>query len=189
MGFKSEKITGDGTVQVAFSNSSILESVINSLVAYNFNGTEEQFIVLFDGVAAITENVPANGSFRIPDKVNVPLDTDVTVSAVAGVDVTISYFQQAVDVASANTATQQAVIDSGTSATEASSSAQNASDSEIAAKASEDLAAAYAAGVNVPAVLPEDKNKVLTVKSDGSGYELKASAGGGIATQMKYGAL
>jgi len=126
MAFKSAKIIGDGTAQSAVVNSLTLESVINSLVAYNATSTEASFSLLIDGAIVVTEKVPANGNFRIPDKLNLPVNTTLTVNASAGVDVTISYFQQAIDTAAALTVIQSTLQDAVDAAAASAILAENA---------------------------------------------------------------
>jgi hypothetical protein len=97
MAFNNIKVVGDGTAQTVLTNSSNLEGVITNLVAYNGTGGALSFSLLVDGTSVITESVPANGSYRLTDKVNVPVNTVLTINAATGVDVTISSYQAAID--------------------------------------------------------------------------------------------
>ena len=106
MGFLVNKITGNGTAQVAVTNDVTLEAVVNSLVAYNSTGGALTFSVLVDGSTIFTESVAANSSYRIPDKVNLSASKVLSVNAATGVSVTVSYLQQAIDVAGALSAAQ-----------------------------------------------------------------------------------
>ena len=101
MGFLVNKITGNGTTQTAITNDATLEAVVNSLVAYNTTGGALTFSVLIDGSVIFTERVSANSSYRIPDKINLSAAKVLSVNAATGVNVTISYLQQAIDVAGA----------------------------------------------------------------------------------------
>ena len=111
MGFLVNKITGNGTAQVAVTNDATLEAVVNSLVAYNTTAGALDFSVLIDDSVVFTESVDANGTFRIPDKINLGANGVLKVNADTGVDVTVSYLQQAIDVAGALSAAQQAAQD------------------------------------------------------------------------------
>ena len=82
--------------------------------------------MLIDGVIVVTEEVPANGNFRIPDKLNLPVNTTLTVNASAGVSVTISYFQQAIDTAAALTVIQSTLQDAVDAAAASAILAENA---------------------------------------------------------------
>lgn len=106
MGFLINKITGNGTAQVAVTNDATLEAVVNSLVAYNSTGGVLTFSVLVDGSTIFTESVSANSSYRIPDKINLSASKVLSVNAATGVSVTVSYLQQAIDVAGALNAAQ-----------------------------------------------------------------------------------
>lgn len=108
MGFLVNKITGDGTNQTAITNDATLEAVVNSLVAHNTTGGALNFSVLIDGTTIFTESVNANGTFRIPDKINLGASSVLAVNAATGVNVTVSYLQQALDVAGALSAVQLA---------------------------------------------------------------------------------
>ena len=108
MGFLVNKITGNGTAQVAVTNDATLEAVVNSLVAYNTTAGALDFSVLIDDSVVFTESVDANGTFRIPDKINLGANGVLKVNADTGVDVTVSYLQQAIDVAGALSTAQLA---------------------------------------------------------------------------------
>ena len=108
MGFLVNKITGNGTAQVAVTNDATLEAVVNSLVAYNTTAGALDFSVLIDDSVVFTESVDANGTFRIPDKINLGANGVLKVNANTGVDVTVSYLQQAIDVAGALSTAQLA---------------------------------------------------------------------------------
>ena len=49
MGFLVNKITGDGTAQIAITNDATLEAVVNSLVAYNTTKSGLNFTVSING--------------------------------------------------------------------------------------------------------------------------------------------
>ena len=127
MAFNNIKIVGDGTAKVAVTNTTVLESVVNSLVAYNTTGSGANFSLLIGGVEVVKELVAANDNFRIPDKLNIPANTILTVNADTGVTVTVSYFQQAIDVAAALSSVQQSVTDAQQSVTDAQQSVTDAS--------------------------------------------------------------
>lgn len=114
MGFLVNKITGDGTNQTAITNDVTLEAVVNSLVAHNTTGGALNFSVLIDGTTIFTESVNANGTFRIPDKINLGASSVLAVNAAIGVNVTVSYLQQAIDVAGALSAAQTIVANADT---------------------------------------------------------------------------
>jgi hypothetical protein len=106
MAFKNIKIVGDGLAQTVLTNSATLEGVVTNLVAYNGTAGALSFSLLIGGVSVITESVPANDSYRLPDKINVPVSGVLTINAATGVDVTISSYQAAIDTAAALTAAQ-----------------------------------------------------------------------------------
>ena len=116
MGFLVNKITGNSTAQTAVTNDATLEAVVNSLVAYNTTAGALSFSVLIDDSVVFTESVDANGTFRIPDKINLGANGVLKVNADIGVDVTVSYLQQAVDTAGALSVAQQAAQDASDSA-------------------------------------------------------------------------
>lgn len=130
MGFLVNKIIGDGTNQTAITNDATLEAVVNSLVAHNTTGGALKFSVLIDGTTIFTESVNANGTFRIPDKINLGASSVLAVNAAIGVNVTVSYLQQAIDVAGALSAAQTIVANADTAfqtyLTQASSDAARA---------------------------------------------------------------
>ena len=101
MGFLVKKITGDGTTQIAITNDATLEAVVNSLVAYNTTGGALSFTVSINGSTIFSESVNANGTFRLPDKINLGAVSTLEVNAPIGLNVTVSYLQQAIDVAGA----------------------------------------------------------------------------------------
>ena len=101
MGFLVNKITGDGTTQIAITNDATLEAVVNSLVAYNTTDGALNFTVSINGSIIFSESVNANGTFRLPDKINLGAVSTLEVNAPIGLNVTVSYLQQAIDVAGA----------------------------------------------------------------------------------------
>ena len=101
MGFLVNKITGNGTAQTVITNDVTLEAVVNSLVAFNTTGGALSFSLLVNDSVIFTERVAANSTFRIPDKINLGTASTLKVSSATGLDVTISYLQQAIDVAGA----------------------------------------------------------------------------------------
>lgn len=137
MAFNSIKIIGNGTAQQAINNSSTLEAVVNSLVAYNTTGGTLTFNLLINGVTFVTESINANSSFRIPDKLNVPANSILTVNAPTGISVSVSYFQQAIDPAATLTVVQQLAADAAASATSAADTYDAFDDRYLGAKASD----------------------------------------------------
>ena len=111
MGFLVNKITGNGTAQTVITNDATLEAVVNSLVAFNTTGGALSFSLLVNDSVIFTESVAANSTFRIPDKINLGAASTLKVSSATGLDVTVSYLQQAIDVASALSAAQIAAQD------------------------------------------------------------------------------
>ena len=111
MGFLVNKITGNGTAQTAVTNGATLEAVVNSLVAFNTTGGALSFSLLVNDSVIFTESVAANSTFRIPDKINLGAASTLKVSSATGLDVTVSYLQQAIDVAGALSAAQIAAQD------------------------------------------------------------------------------
>ena len=111
MGFLVNKITGNGTAQTAITNDATLEAVVNSLVAFNTTGGALSFSLLVNDSVIFTESVAANSTFRIPDKINLGAASTLKVSSATGLDVTVSYLQQAIDVAGALSAAQIAAQD------------------------------------------------------------------------------
>ena len=106
MGFLVNKITGDGTTQIAITNDATLEAVVNSLVAYNTTGSELNFTVSINGSVIFSESVSANSTYRLPDKINLGAINTLEVNAPIGLNVTVSYLQQAIDVVGALNAAQ-----------------------------------------------------------------------------------
>ena len=111
MGFLVNKITGNGTPQTVVTNDATLEAVVNSLVAFNTTGGALSFSLLVNDSVIFTESVAANSTFRIPDKINLGAASTLKVSSATGLDVTVSYLQQAIDVAGALSAAQIAAQD------------------------------------------------------------------------------
>ena len=111
MGFLVNKITGNGTAQTAITNDATLEAVVNSLVAFNTTGGALSFSLLVNDSVIFTESVAANSTFRIPDKINLGAASTLKVSSATGLNVTVSYLQQAIDVAGALSAAQIAAKD------------------------------------------------------------------------------
>ena len=111
MGFLVNKITGNGTAQTAITNDATLEAVVNSLVAFNTTGGALSFSLLVNDSVIFTESVAANSTFRIPDKVNLGAASTLKVNSATGLNVTVSYLQQAIDVAGALSAAQIAAQD------------------------------------------------------------------------------
>ena len=111
MAFNNIKIVGDGTAQIAVTNTDILEAVSTGLIAYNTTDGVLSFTLLIDGVVIITEEVAATSSYRLPDKVNIPVNTVLTINAPIGVDITLSSYQSPIDTLVALTSVQQAVQD------------------------------------------------------------------------------
>jgi hypothetical protein len=107
MAFNYSKVVGNDTAQDVVINSSNTESVVHNLVAYNTTGGALSFSLLIDGTEIINESVDANGSYRLPDKINVPATATLAINAPTGVSVTVSYLQQAIDVNAALTVAQQ----------------------------------------------------------------------------------
>ena len=111
MGFLVNKITGNGTAQTVITNDATLEAVVNSLVAFNTTGGALSFSLLVNDSVIFTESVAANSTFRIPDKINLGAASTLKVSSATGLNVTVSYLQQAIDVAGALSAAQIAAQD------------------------------------------------------------------------------
>ena len=111
MGFLVNKITGNGTAQTVITNDATLEAVVNSLVAFNTTGGALSFSLLVNDSVIFTEKVAANSTFRIPDKINLGAASTLKVSSATGLNVTVSYLQQAIDVAGALSAAQIAAQD------------------------------------------------------------------------------
>ena len=111
MGFLVNKITGNGTAQTVITNDTTLEAVVNSLVAFNTTGGALSFSLIVNDSVIFTESVAANSTFRIPDKINLGAASTLKVSSATGLNVTVSYLQQAIDVAGALSAAQIAAQD------------------------------------------------------------------------------
>lgn len=107
MGFLVNKITGNGTAQTAITNDATVEAVVNSLVAYNTTSSGLNFTISINGSTIFSERVGANSTYRIPDKINLGAVSTLEVNAPAGLNVTVSYLQQAVDVVGALSAVQE----------------------------------------------------------------------------------
>ena len=137
MAFLNTKITGNGLAQTAITNDAILEAVVNSLVAFNTTGGALNFSVLINDSVLFTESVAANDTFRIPDKINVGASSTFKVTADTGVDVSVSYLQQAIDTAGALSAAQIASQAAQTAATSAATSYDNFDDRYLGSKATD----------------------------------------------------
>ena len=111
MGFLVNKVTGNGTAQTVITNDATLEAVVNSLVAFNTTGGVLSFSLLVNDSVIFTESVAANSTFRIPDKINLGAASTLKVNSATGLNVTVSYLQQAIDVAGALSAAQIAAQD------------------------------------------------------------------------------
>lgn len=111
MGFKLVKINGGSTGATVQANDATIEAVVSNFVAYNSGGTAATFTLYSDGVQILSESVDANGSYRLPDKFNIPATTALTIDTDATVTATISVYVGVLDVPGALTAAQQAAQD------------------------------------------------------------------------------
>lgn len=111
MGFKLVKINGGSTAGVVQANDATKEAVVSNFVAYNSGGTAETFTLYSDAVEILSESVDAGGSYRLPDKFNIPATTTLTITTGTNVTATISVYENVVDTAGATTVAQQAAID------------------------------------------------------------------------------
>ena len=111
MGFKLVKIGAGSTASVVQTNDATIEAVVSNFVAYNTSGSDEIFTLYSDAVEIMSETVPANGSYRLTDKFNIPATTELTITTGANTTATVSVYVGAVDVAGALTAAQQAAQD------------------------------------------------------------------------------
>ncbi len=134
MAFNNTKIVGNGTAQTVVTNGANTESVVNSLVAYNTTDGVLAFDMLINDTVVVTEDVSANGSFRLPDKLNIQVDTELKVNAPTGITVTVSYLNQAIDVSAATTLVQDKATQADASANSAATSEANAASSEAHAQ-------------------------------------------------------
>jgi len=114
MGFSLVKIEANKTGEVIQSNDATIEAVMSNFVAYNTEATEGTFVLYSDTIEIFRETVPANGSYRLSDKFNIPTATELTCDTSSGVSLTASIYVGAVDVAGALTAAQQAAQDATT---------------------------------------------------------------------------
>jgi len=111
MAFKIVKISGNGTYQNVIVNDSITESVIHSFIVYNTTNTDATVSMQVGGTTILVEVVPANSRISITDKINIENNTIATLNTPNGINATISYYAQAIDVTAANTTVQQMVAD------------------------------------------------------------------------------
>ena len=184
MAFNHAKITGNGTAQNAVINSTNTESVVHGLIAYNTTGSALDFSLLIDGSTVITETVEANSSYRLPDKVNVPVNSTLTVNAATGVSVTISYLQQAIDVNAALTAVQQFVADAKADA--------NRAENALPAGSIDDASTAVDRAWSANKISTELGNKADLTGADftggiGEGYNLVSSSAGTLTLDLSTG--
>lgn len=107
MSFNTKIITGNGSPQVSISTGVSTEAVITSLIAYNNSNSAGSFELLLDGDIIITEDVARKAKFLLDEKINVPLDSILSVKASNGIIVTVSYYQQAIDELGGMTLIQQ----------------------------------------------------------------------------------
>jgi hypothetical protein len=106
MGFKLVKIGAGSTAEVVQTNDSTIEAVVSNFVAYNTSGSDETFTLYSDAVEIMSETVPANGSYRLTDKFNIPATTELTITTGANTTATISIYVNAVDTAGVLTVAQ-----------------------------------------------------------------------------------
>jgi hypothetical protein len=111
MGFKLVKVGAGSTASVVQANNATIEAVVSNFVAYNTSGSAQTFTLFSDGVQILSESVPANGSYRLTDKFNIPAATTLTATTGADVTATVSIYEGVVDEAGALTAAQQAAAD------------------------------------------------------------------------------
>jgi len=97
MAFKSLKIIGDGTVQNGTVNTNNIESVINSIIAYNNSTEDREFKIFLDGDLILLEKVQANSDLKISEKINIPANTTMTVQSDELVNISLFYYEQAID--------------------------------------------------------------------------------------------
>lgn len=109
MAFNNVKIVGNGVDQVAITNISITESVVHGLIAYNESESSNTLSIIIDGSEVITETLTANSKYTLPIKINVPVNSVLSVNAGVGVSASISYYTQAIDPAAAINSVQQLV--------------------------------------------------------------------------------
>jgi hypothetical protein len=106
MAFNNIKITGNGTAQTVVTNDATLEGVVSGLIAYNTTGGALTFTLLIDGVEVVKESVAANSGYRLPDKLNIPVNAVLTANAATGINLTVSSYQNAIDTAAVLTIAQ-----------------------------------------------------------------------------------
>ena len=164
MGFLVNKITGNGTAHTAITNDATLEAVVNSLVAYNTTGGALSFSLLINDEVIFSESVAANKTFRLPDKVNLGASDVLKVNAATGVVVTVSYLQQALDVAGALSAAQQAALDA------------TINGAAQVALAEAEVLAAQAAADRAEAALGDNSNPIITGSITEQVYNLTGTA-------------
>jgi len=179
MAFKSITIAGSSTDAIITTNDETVESVVNSLIAYNKDADEQTFTIKLGDDVILEEKIAAAGSYKLTEKINIPLSSELKATTGANLTVTVGYYAQTIDVNAALTSVQQAVVDSNTSATNAATSETNANTSATDAEESKDLAQAILDGVNVS---PEwvsgtnyDKYSVVTDPTDYGTYKAKVA--------------
>jgi hypothetical protein len=106
MGFKLVKIDAGSTAEVIQTNDATIEAVVSNFVAYNTSGSDETFTLYSDEVEIMSETVPANGSYRLTDKFNIPATTELTITTDANTTATVSIYVGAVDTAGVLTVAQ-----------------------------------------------------------------------------------
>ena len=173
MGFLVNKITGDGTAQIAITNDATLEAVVNSLVAYNTTVSELNFTISINGSTIFSESVGADSTYRIPDKINLGAVSTLEVNAPIGLNVTVSYLQQAIDVAGALSVVQVFAQQADTSASSAVTKASEAetfknqaSASALSASNSADIVLSNKANIDLVATNITDISTVNSNISD-----------------------
>jgi hypothetical protein len=140
MGFKLVKIDGGSTGSTVQSNDATIEAVVSNFVAYNASGSAETFTLYSDGVEIMSETVPANDSYRLPDKFNIPATTELTIDTDTNVTATISIYEGAVDVAGALSAVQQLAQQASDDADRAESALGDNSNPVITGSITEEVA-------------------------------------------------
>ena len=173
MGFLVNKITGDGTAQTAITNDATLEAVVNSLVAYNTTESGLNFTVSINGSIIFSESVSANSTYRLPDKINLGAISTLEVNAPIGLNVTVSYLQQAIDVVGALSVVQVFAQQADTSASSAVTKASEAetfknqaSASALSASNSADIVLSNKANIDLVATNITDISTINTNISD-----------------------
>jgi hypothetical protein len=172
MSFKHETIVGTGDKIDVIVNNDIFESVINGLIIKN-NGTSTlNYFLYIDNEEIYKNTIDADSTYIFEKAINIPADSTFALKADSGLNISASYYLQAIDASGAYDTIQAALI-------EIRDDEQSTSASRISASTSETNAAASAASAL------SSKDIAVAKASDAANSETNASASAASALSSK----